>query len=259
MDHELLTSFISVDRYASKYPFISPYAYCAWNPIRLIDPTGDIIVIMGGNGKKVYYSPGMEYSGSDGFVKQTVYALNTLNGTDEGSKIINGLHTSNNTFSIHEAESGENRFVPSDVKRAMATQIETDPMFKQEYEFYKENGGLSGGSGGDVFWYPDGTLEPTISGEKFGVSACPVTDLGHELSHAYDANYGKMDYRIHEGISRNDWMAVYRENLIRQQLKQPLRTHYSKKLEPDLRNELRVTGGSGTFMLNDGKPYLPQW
>lgn len=108
MDYSLMTSFISVDRYASKYPFISPYAYCAWNPIRLIDPTGDTIVIMGGN-------------------------------------------------------------------------------------------------------------------------------------------------------SRNDWMAVYRENLIRQQLKQPLRTHYSKKLEPDLRNELRVTGGSGTFMLNDGKPYLPQW
>ena len=41
MDFALLTSFISVDRYASKYPFISPYAYCAWNPIRLIDPTGD--------------------------------------------------------------------------------------------------------------------------------------------------------------------------------------------------------------------------
>ena len=259
MDYSLMTSFISVDRYASKYPFISPYAYCAWNPIRLIDPTGNTIVIMGGNDTKVYYSPGMEYSGSDGFVKQTVSALNTLNGTDEGSKIINGLHTSNNTFSIHKAESGENRFVPSDVKRAMATQIETDPMFKQEYEFYKENGRLSGGSGGDVFWYPDGTLEPTISGEKFGVSACPVTDLGHELSHAYDANYGKMDYRIHEGISRNDWMAVYRENLIRQQLKQPLRTHYSKKMEPDLMNNLRVTGGSGTFMLKDGKPYLPQW
>ena len=43
MDHELLTSFISVDRYASKYPFISPYAYCAWNPIKLIDPTGDTL------------------------------------------------------------------------------------------------------------------------------------------------------------------------------------------------------------------------
>ena len=44
LDNELLTSFISVDRYASKYPFISPYAYCAWNPIKLTDPTGDTII-----------------------------------------------------------------------------------------------------------------------------------------------------------------------------------------------------------------------
>ncbi|MBR3723784.1 MAG: RHS repeat-associated core domain-containing protein [Bacteroidales bacterium] len=43
MDYELMTSFISVDRYADKYPFISPYAYCAWNPVRIIDPTGDTL------------------------------------------------------------------------------------------------------------------------------------------------------------------------------------------------------------------------
>ena len=47
MDYSMMTSFISVDRYASKYPFISPYAYCAWNPIKLIDPTGDSITYSG--------------------------------------------------------------------------------------------------------------------------------------------------------------------------------------------------------------------
>ena len=47
MDHELLTSFISIDRYASKYPSISPYAYCAWNPIKLIDPSGDTVILTG--------------------------------------------------------------------------------------------------------------------------------------------------------------------------------------------------------------------
>ena len=50
MDHELMTSFISVDRYTSKYPSLSPYAYCAWNPIKLTDPTGDTIFF---NDKKV--------------------------------------------------------------------------------------------------------------------------------------------------------------------------------------------------------------
>ena len=44
LDHEILTSFLSVDRYADKYPSISPYAYCAWNPIILTDPSGDTII-----------------------------------------------------------------------------------------------------------------------------------------------------------------------------------------------------------------------
>ena len=40
MDHELMTGWLSVDPMADKYPSISPYAYCAWNPVRLVDPDG---------------------------------------------------------------------------------------------------------------------------------------------------------------------------------------------------------------------------
>ena len=40
MDHEQMTMWLSVDPMADKYPSISPYAYCAWNPIKLIDPDG---------------------------------------------------------------------------------------------------------------------------------------------------------------------------------------------------------------------------
>ena len=39
-DSDLSGLFLSIDPMADKYPSISPYAYCAWNPIRLVDPDG---------------------------------------------------------------------------------------------------------------------------------------------------------------------------------------------------------------------------
>ena len=40
-DSDILTSWLSVDPMADKYPNISPYAYCAWNPVKLVDPDGE--------------------------------------------------------------------------------------------------------------------------------------------------------------------------------------------------------------------------
>ena len=37
---ELLTGWLSVDPMMDKYPSISPYTYCAWNPVKLVDPDG---------------------------------------------------------------------------------------------------------------------------------------------------------------------------------------------------------------------------
>ena len=39
-DSDLMTGWLSVDPMADKYPNLSPYNYCAWNPIRLVDPDG---------------------------------------------------------------------------------------------------------------------------------------------------------------------------------------------------------------------------
>ena len=47
MDYELMTMWLSVDPLADKYPNVSPYVYCAWNPIRLIDPDGKEVYITG--------------------------------------------------------------------------------------------------------------------------------------------------------------------------------------------------------------------
>ena len=40
IDHELMTMWLSVDPMSDRYPSISPYAYCAWNPVKLVDPDG---------------------------------------------------------------------------------------------------------------------------------------------------------------------------------------------------------------------------
>ncbi|MBP5328124.1 MAG: RHS repeat-associated core domain-containing protein [Bacteroidales bacterium] len=39
-DSDLSGLFLSVDPMSDKYPSISPYAYCAWNPVKLVDPDG---------------------------------------------------------------------------------------------------------------------------------------------------------------------------------------------------------------------------
>ena len=39
-DSDILTSWLSVDPLSDKYPGLSPYNYCAWNPIKLVDPDG---------------------------------------------------------------------------------------------------------------------------------------------------------------------------------------------------------------------------
>ena len=39
-DADLITGWLSVDPMADKYPGMSPYNYCAGNPVRLVDPDG---------------------------------------------------------------------------------------------------------------------------------------------------------------------------------------------------------------------------
>ena len=39
---ELLTGWLSVDPMIDKYPNVSPYNYCFWNPVKQVDPDGNI-------------------------------------------------------------------------------------------------------------------------------------------------------------------------------------------------------------------------
>ena len=63
-DSDILTGWLSVDPMADKYPGLSPYAYCAWNPVKLVDPDG-MEIILSKSAKEIhnkYYNKNEEYT-----------------------------------------------------------------------------------------------------------------------------------------------------------------------------------------------------
>ena len=77
MDHELMTMWLSVDPMSDKYPSISPYNYCAWNPVKIVDPDGREIVI---HHDKYDYHLKMEKNKENG--KYTFRWVSRQNGKD---------------------------------------------------------------------------------------------------------------------------------------------------------------------------------
>ena len=84
-----LSVWLSVDPMAAKYPSLSPYTYCADNPVKLVDPNGeDYEVVVVGNTitiKATYYTHPDNYNR----VEQGVQAWNSQSGlyeytTDDG-------------------------------------------------------------------------------------------------------------------------------------------------------------------------------
>ena len=65
-DPTLSGLFLSVDPMSDKYPSISPYAYCAWNPVKIIDPNGEdtVVSINLNNGKTSYWYDDQSFNGT---------------------------------------------------------------------------------------------------------------------------------------------------------------------------------------------------
>ena len=257
--------FTSIDRFAEKYAFQSPFAYATNNPIKFIDVNGDSVWIAHKGNDYLYdegklYLNGSEYTGKvKGFLKQTVNALGKISGSSEGASMIAELSSSTNHFTIEHAKNNpkgrQSEFKSSDHNKAYANQLATDPAAAKTYAALTKAGvSLAGGSGGTIYWDPSGSALPTT----VGIKTAAFSDLAHEMFHGLDANRGLLDDRAYldPKVDRAEWQAVYRENIMRSQLKMPLRTHYIKTTDPSG----TVLGGAGPRMITPAnKPILPSW
>ena len=212
-----LSVWLSVDKLSDKYPSISPYAYAANNPVKLIDPNGDSLWINGSNGEKFLYTPGQEYKGSDEFIAKAANTLNeSIGKSNTANRMVGELSESEYNYNI--IQSDESNYTPDN-------QTTTSDYLSSEI-FYKKGGGT-------IQWNPTGNGESTYEQSSPGkviakLAKRPDINLLHELAHAWDNMAGLLtnEQTSYKGLKVSEWTGVRTENMIRKEMGLPLRTHY---------------------------------
>ena len=110
--------FTSRDPLFEKYFWMSPYAYCANNPVKYVDPDGRTIVIIGEDGMqyiwrddKLYYKTGrFEIEMKENKVGKSVMdiasSLKQINSTKEGHIVLSELSLSETKYTITGKQKG---------------------------------------------------------------------------------------------------------------------------------------------------------
>jgi len=107
--YHAINRFTSVDRFAEKFPWQSPYVFAGNNPVNYIDVNGDSIWISyndtNGQQQRLLYTNGMTYGGNDKIVAQQITSLNSMNNTKNGAKVLSELSNSTNNFNVTNKQS----------------------------------------------------------------------------------------------------------------------------------------------------------
>ncbi len=203
---------------------------------------GGGITIVGNDGSKTKYSPGMTYKGNDQFTKDAVNSLNDIfsNGGEEGKTLISSLSSNSKfVFLIVDISEGSSEFIPDDrfsgyhcLHANVWEENGATDMFLSLHEY-------DCGTGGTIQW--------NRNQEYMSIDGCVQNStfvLTHELCHAYDASYGLMDDGCpdNSGLKYNEWSACYQSNIIAINMGIPIQTYYSGKGASFIRDVGKMDG-----------------
>ena len=199
--------FMSIDPKAESFYHISPYTYCAGDPVNLVDPDGEKIKVIANdeihfwreyNGEWGFYNKDNElYIGDDEFVNAASAALTHL------------MKYSSTGFELVE-------YLSNHIS-----------------EIQLLNTPKSGWHKGNLGWNIN---NPEAVPTTEGLQANAIVNLGHELAHAqYEFTGGEkgtwFKYTNKKGkieeVKKSDIYTTHYENKIRSEMGLPLRTHYA--------------------------------
>ena len=214
-----LSLWLSVDPLSDKYPNLSPYVYCADNPVRLKDPDGREIWVVGENGEKYLYKNralcdehGIEVGISpNSYEGKVLKHLNVL-ANSKDKRITDRLHDLETSDYSHIIS--RSKIINSDVQNgAWPKNIDRSYIPKTK----------GGGCGSTIYFNPD--YEITYNdGAKFDASSV----LAHELlGHGWDYDQGLTSReKTSNDIPYKEVNAVNIQNIILKEHGYQTRTQY---------------------------------
>ena len=215
--------FHSPDILSEKTPWLSPYLYCAANPIMLIDPTGMEIRIIypeeNQNMDYVVYKNGILEPQKGSVIPLSEYVNNVRKDLDLLSQIPGepSLRLSNlqESEQVLEIEKPQEIVIDKSINKAIA-----------EDKIKRNNGEPTGST---IIYDPNSDVA-MIKSDNSQKQRPAVVGLAHELlGHGWDYSLGLyLDSNIFKinGVSINEIRAINIENQVREYLKIPKRTSY---------------------------------
>ena len=113
-----LSLWLSVDPMSDKYPSLSPYNYCAWNPLKLVDPNGENYELIVDHKKrsiviKAYYMVSENNSDAYNSASQAISFWNNLSG--KYSYVVNDGNSNVNYSISFDLQVATPNNIPSDL------------------------------------------------------------------------------------------------------------------------------------------------
>lgn len=230
IDISSATAAMSIDPLCEKYYWISPYAYCANNPINAIDPDGRKIVFItkNGGGKIVHYEMNTQGNLTN---TRTGETFRGSSASGHLGKIVGGYTKMLN--------SGDDNY-----KHQVTTLINSENTHHIDATIIKESGVLPGAKGestdGSLKKAKDGKSVGTLTTYDFsndvlesGLGKTSYTTITHEVQHQYDYetgnmkdNFDKKGELVKGNNSPAEQRAIKNEDKAREQENLPRRTTY---------------------------------